>query len=161
MKIWRNVIRNTRSITDLQIRFWWWNWWGLLVEVHVEYMVETSSWWVGTYMRCIVDDVGIYWWFIVDDWLTHDWYILGTWLDALIYGTGWLQVGAWLMHLFMAQVGAWLMLLFMVQIDICWGLLPHLSWCWEWKLSLAYRAGALVDLYSIQLLLINPKDCSP
>jgi hypothetical protein len=28
-------------------------------------------------------------------------------------------------------------------------------------MSLAYRAGALVELYSIQLLLINPKDCSP
>jgi hypothetical protein len=26
---------------------------------------------------------------------------------------------------------------------------------------LHYRAGALVELYSIQLLLKNPKDCSP
>ena len=31
------------------------------------YMVETSSWWVGTYMKCIVDDVGTYWWVIVDE----------------------------------------------------------------------------------------------
>jgi hypothetical protein len=31
--------------------------------------------------------------------------ILGTWLDALVYGTGYLvQVGAWLMHLFIVQV---------------------------------------------------------
>ena len=37
--------------------------------------------------------------------MTHDWYILGTWLDALVYGTGCLvQVGAWLMHLFMVQI---------------------------------------------------------
>ena len=42
---------------------------------------------------------------LVDEQLTHDWYILGTWLDALVYGTGCLvQVGAWLMHLFMVQV---------------------------------------------------------
>ena len=36
--------------------------------------------------------------------MTHDWYILGTWLDALVYGTCRLQVGSWLMHLFMVQV---------------------------------------------------------
>jgi hypothetical protein len=53
-------------------------------------MVETSSWWVGTYMRCIVDDVGTYWWVIADDCLKHDWYILGTCFYALVYGTGWL-----------------------------------------------------------------------
>ena len=116
------MIIYTRSITKLQIRFGWWNWWGLLVEVHVEYMVETSNWLVVTYMKCIVDDVGTYWWVIVDEYLTYDWYILGTWLyalvmvqvdymlfgtgwcmvDALVYGTGWLQVevhvDAWLMH---------------------------------------------------------------
>ena len=42
-----------------------------MVEVHVGYIVETSSWWVGTYMRCIVDDVGTYWWVKVDAWLMH------------------------------------------------------------------------------------------
>ena len=82
----------TRSITELQIRFGWWNWWGLLVEVHVQYMVDTSSWWVGTYMRCIVDDVGTYWWVIVDEYLTHYWYILGTWLVSIFYGIGWLHI---------------------------------------------------------------------
>ena len=31
--------------------------------------------------------------------------MIGTWLDALFYGTGCLvQVGAWLMHLFMVQI---------------------------------------------------------
>jgi hypothetical protein len=29
-------------------------------------------------------------------------------LDAFVYGTGLLQVGAWLMHLFMVHVDAWL-----------------------------------------------------
>jgi hypothetical protein len=42
-------------------------------------------------------------------------------VDALVHGTGLVQVGAWLMHLFMVQVevqvGAWLMHLFMVQVD--------------------------------------------
>jgi hypothetical protein len=28
-------------------------------------------------------------------------------------------------------------------------------------MSLSYRTGALVELYSMQLLLINPKDCNP
>ena len=113
-------------------------------------MVETSSWWVGTYMRCIVDDVGTYWWVIVDYYLKHDWYILGTWLDALVYGTGWLQV-VW--H---RLVHGWCTCLCW-QIDICWGLLPHLIWCWECKLSLAYRVGLLVDFYSIMLFLKNPR----
>ena len=108
------MIIYTRYITELQIIFGWWNWWGILVEVQVGYMVETSNWRAGTYMRCIVDDVGTYWWFIVVEYLTHYWYILGTWLDALVYGTcccmvdalvygiGWLQVeiqvDAWLIH---------------------------------------------------------------
>ena len=35
-------------------------------------------------------------------------------VDALVHGTGLVQVGAWWMHLFMVQVGAWLMHLFMV-----------------------------------------------
>ena len=76
----------------------------ILLDNSILVMVETNSWWVGTYMRCIVNDVGTYWWVIVDQKLTHDWYILGTWLYALVYGTVWLQVGAWLMHLFMVQV---------------------------------------------------------
>ena len=113
-------------------------------------MVETSSWWVGTYMRCIVDDVGTYWRVIVDEYLTHDWYILGTWLDAHVYGTSWLQV-VW--H---RLVHGWCTCLCW-QVDISWGLLPHLSWCWECKLSLAYRTSALVELYSIQYLLKNPQ----
>ena len=54
-----------------------------LVEVHVGYMVETSSWLVGTFMRYIVHDVGTSWWAIVDEYLIHDCYILGTWLQAL------------------------------------------------------------------------------
>jgi hypothetical protein len=37
------------------------------------------------------------------------WYMLIT--DCLV------QVGAWLMHLFMVHVGVWLMHLFMVQVD--------------------------------------------
>jgi hypothetical protein len=46
--------------------------------------------------------------------LKHDYYILVTWLDSLVYGTCCLvQVGAWLMHVFMVQVevqvDAWLM----------------------------------------------------
>ena len=56
-------------------------------------------------------------------------------VDALIDGTGGVQVGAWLMHLFMVQVdyrlfgqvivtdylyrfGAWLMHLFMVHVKV-------------------------------------------
>jgi hypothetical protein len=39
----------------------------------------------------------------------HDWYIFGAWFDALVDGTGWItgclvQVGAWLMHLFVVHV---------------------------------------------------------
>ena len=45
-------------------------------------------------------------------------------VDALVHGTGFVQVGAWLMHLFMVHVdyrlrykfGAWLVHLFMVQV---------------------------------------------
>ena len=85
-----------------------------------------------------------YWW-VVDTWFVYTWYIVGC--TCLLYR---LITGC------LAQVGAWLMLLFMVQIDICWGLLSHLSWCWECKLCLAYRSGALVELYYIQLLLKNP-----
>ena len=119
------MIIYTRSITELQIKFRWWNWWGILVEVHVWYMVETSSWWVGIYMRCIVDDVGTSWWVIVYVYFMHYWYIFGAWLMHLLM----VQVGAWLMHLFMVQddyklfgigwcmVDAWLMHLFMVQVD--------------------------------------------
>ena len=46
-------------------------------------------------------------WFMVG--CTFLWYKLTT--NCLV------QVGAWLMHLFMVQVGAWLMNLFMVQVD--------------------------------------------
>ena len=39
-------------------------------------------------------------------------------VDALVHGTGFVQVGAWLMHFFMVQVeihaGAWLIHLFTV-----------------------------------------------
>jgi hypothetical protein len=39
-------------------------------------------------------------------------------VDALVHGTSFVQVGAWLIHLFMVQVevqvGAWLMHFFMV-----------------------------------------------
>ena len=84
--------------------FGWWNWWGILVVAHVEYMVETSSWWVDTYMKCIVDDAGTYLW-VVDTWLEHTWYMVGCtclWYRLI---TGCLvQFGAWLMHLFMVQV---------------------------------------------------------
>jgi hypothetical protein len=38
---------------------------------------------------------------------------VGAWLMHLFM----VQVGAWLMHLFMVQVGAWLMHLFMVRVD--------------------------------------------
>jgi len=53
---------------------------------------------------------------VVETWLEHTWYmVVCTWLwyrlitgwcmvDALVYGTGWLQVGAWLMQLFMVHV---------------------------------------------------------
>ena len=46
----------------------------------------------------------------------HDWYIFGAWLihslmvqvwcmvDALVHGTGFVQIGAWFMHLFMVHV---------------------------------------------------------
>ena len=63
----------------------WWIFYGYIgvclwymVEVHVGYMVEISSWWVGTYMRCIVDDVGTSWWLIVDVQLMHGtcWFML-------------------------------------------------------------------------------------
>ena len=102
MKVCRNVIIYTRSIIELQIRFGWWNLWGILVEVHAEYMVETSSWWVGTYMRCIVHDVGCW---VVDTWLVHTWYMVGCTCLWYMLITGCLvQVGAWLMHLFMVQV---------------------------------------------------------
>ena len=82
----------------------------------LRYMVETSSWWVGTYMRCIVDDVGTYWW-VVDTWLVHTWYMVGCtclwyklitgWcmVDALVYGTGWLQVEV---HVeYMVETSSW------------------------------------------------------
>ena len=71
-------------------------------------------------------------------------------VDSLVYGTGWLQV------IWHRLVHGWCTYLCW-QIDICWGLLPHLSWCWECKMSLAYRDGALVELYSIQLLLKNSR----
>ena len=112
-KVCRYVIIYTRSITELQIIFGWWNWWELLVEIHVEYMVEICSWWVDRYMRCIVDDVGTYWWIIVDEYLKHDWYILGTWLVSLVYGTGWLQiiwynfVHGWCTYLWYMLITSW------------------------------------------------------
>ena len=84
-------------------------------------------------------------WLVAETWLVHTWYMVGC--TCLWYR---LITGC------LAQVSAWLMLLFMVQIDICWGLLSHLSWCWEWKLTLSYRAGALVELYFIQWLLKKP-----
>ena len=56
----------------------WWIFYGYIgvclwymVEVHVGYMVETSSWWVSTYMRCIFDDVGTFLWAKVDAWFMH------------------------------------------------------------------------------------------
>ena len=84
-----------------------------------------SSWW------CWYILTSHSWW-VVDTWLVQ----LGTCLDALVHGTGWLQFGAWLMHLLWHRlitgwcmvdalvygtgwlhVGAWLMHLFMVQVD--------------------------------------------
>ena len=108
------MIIYTRSITEIQIRFGWWNWWCILVVVHVEYMVdelvhihEVYSWW------CWYILMSHSWW-VVDTWLVHTWhmvrctclrYLLITgWcmIDALVYGTGWLQVevqvDALLMH---------------------------------------------------------------
>ena len=90
--------------------FWLWymlSTWLRQVVDELAHIHEVYSWW------CWYILMSHSWW-LVD---THDWYILCTWLYALFYGTGWLQVGAWLMHLFMVHVGAWLIHLFMVQVD--------------------------------------------
>ena len=100
---------------------------------------EVYSWWCYTY-----------WWVIIDDYLIHDFYILGTWLEALVYGTGWLQL-VW--H---RLVHGWCTCLCW-QIDIYWGFLPHLSWCWECKMIIAYISSDFVELCSIQLLLKYPR----
>ena len=85
------------------------------------------------------------------------WYILmSIWHMIGIY-----LVDGW-MHLFMVQV-VWHRLVhgwctcLCWQIDIYWGFLSHIIWCWECKISISYRAGSLVELYSIQLLLKNPQ----
>ena len=142
----------------LQENFWWLYWY--MVEVHVGYMVETSSWWVGTYMRCIVDDVGTCWWVIVYVYLMHDCYIFGECLmHSLI-----VQVGAWLMHLFMVQVDyrlfghvivrsylymftAWLMHLFIVQVEVQFNVWYILAWVIS---TGCYRliTGWLVQVYN-------------
>ena len=82
----------------------WWNLGDILFEAQAGYMVETSSWWVGTY-------------------LVHDWFhlfmvqvdyrlfgigscmvdalVYGKFrcmVDELVYGTSWLQVEYKLMH---------------------------------------------------------------
>ena len=71
---------------------------------------EVYSWWCW-YILMINS------WWVVYTWLKHTWYMVGCtclwyrlitgWciVDALVYGTGWLQVGAWLMHLFMEHIG--------------------------------------------------------
>ena len=117
-KVWRYVIIYTRSIIDLQIRFGWWNWWGILVEVHgwdkklmSWHIHEVYSWW------CWYIFMSHSWW-AVDTWLVHTWNMVSCtclWYKFIIDFL--VQIGAWLMHLFMVQVGAWLMHLFMVQVD--------------------------------------------
>jgi len=105
------VIIYTKSIIVLQIIFGWWNWWGILVKVHVGYMVETSSWWVGTYMRCIVDDLGIYGWVVVYVYLIHDWYILMC--------HSWWLLDSWFIH-------TW----YMVGFTCLWCMVQVISTCY-------------------------------
>ena len=100
---------------------------------------EVYSWW---------------WWYIL---MSHFLWVFDTLLVCTWYMVGCTCLWYRLITGCFAQVGAWLMPLFTVQIDIYSGFLPHLSWCWEWKLILAYRSGSLVDLYSIQLLLKNTR----
>ena len=86
---------------------------------------------LSTWLRQVVDELEhiheVYsWWcwyilmrnslWVVDTWLVHTWHMVGCtclwykliigWcmVEELVYGTGWLQVGVWLMHLFMVQV---------------------------------------------------------
>ena len=85
-------------------------------------------------------------WWLVDTLLVYTWGMVGCtclWYRLI---TGYLaQVGAWLMHLFMLTY--WYLL----------RIVAHLGWCWECNLTIAYRDGSLVELYSIQLLLKNPQ----
>ena len=107
---------------------------------------------LGTWLRQVVHEVCSWWcWYIL---MSHSWWVVDTWL-----------VHGW-MHLFMVQV--------------VWHRLVH-GWCtclWYKLISIEdfflisvgaeavrwafpYRYGYLVDLYSIQLFMKNPKDCSP
>ena len=100
---------------------------------------EVYSWW------CWYILMSHCWW-LVDTLLVYTWYMVGC--TCLWYK---LITGC------LAQVGAWLKNLFMLTDWYMLRLLPHLSWWWDCKLSLAYRSGALVEFYSIQLLLKKPQ----
>ena len=52
------------------------------------------------------------------------------------------QVGAWLMHLFMVQFGAWLMHLFMVQVD------------YKLRHRLMHGSDLLVQVYNGSIILL-------
>ena len=121
---------------------------------------EVYSWW------CWYILMSHSWW-VVDTWLVHNWYMVGcTYLwynlitglcmvDALVHGTCWLQVGAWLMHLFMVKVDyrlvhGWCTCLW-YRLIIGWWMVDALVYGTGWlqvDAWLIHGSNLLVQVYS-------------